>query len=88
MTQATLKLHGAAPLEGTVETGGDYIRFRTEGGLSEEQAARLSEGVIEIDGRDERVVLESAHTHRAVPGIEGDRDGLELTLRRFEPSAS
>lgn len=88
MTNATLKLEGTAPLEGTIEAGGDYINFRTDTWLSEEQLADLSEGSIEIDGRNERVMLESAHPHRAVPGIEGDRDRLELTLRRFQPSAT
>ncbi|MFC3166645.1 hypothetical protein [Paracoccus fontiphilus] len=80
MTDATLSLDGIEPISGTVETGGDYIRFSADTTLDEHQINGPHEGQLSLDGADERVVLESYHA------IEGG--GCEITLRRITPSAS
>ena len=83
MTQATLTLDGIEPLHGTVETGGDYIRFRTEGGMDPDRLSRLTEGHIDIDGRSEKVLIKNVQPRSSEQGAE---DGLELTLQRFAPT--
>ncbi|MFC3629409.1 hypothetical protein ACFOM8_08110 [Paracoccus angustae] len=81
MSKATLTLDGMAPLEGTAEAGGDYIRFQTHGGIDAEGLERLHKGQIEIDGKTERVMLKNAPSRP-------DADGMcELTLQRFQPSS-
>lgn len=79
MTQATLTLNGIAPLHGTVETGGDYIRFRTDGPLADEPEP-LHKGQIEMEGRTEKVMV------KTVGSRTDSSDGVEVTLQRFEPS--
>lgn len=85
MTHATLTFQGRDPLTGTVETGGDYVQFRTATPVRMEELDGLRDGVVAIDGAREDVVLESAHPHRATPGLGEGPDGLELTLRRIRP---
>lgn len=85
MTSATLTLDDIEPLEGTVETGGDYIRFRTDAPLDPDTIGPLHKGRIEIEGRVEQVMLKTAQPHRARPGDQDDASGsLELTLQRFQ----
>ena len=81
MKNAILKLEGRPQLIGGVETGGDYLRFHTRTDMTPEELRRLTDGQIEMDGKSERVLLESAQSTR--------RDGytIELTLRRFTPFA-
>lgn len=81
MKNAILKLEGSPQLIGIVESGGDYLRFQTRTDMTPEEFHRLTNGQIEMDGKNERVLLESAQSTR--------RDGytIELTLRRFAPSA-
>ncbi|WP_410218643.1 hypothetical protein [Paracoccus sp. (in: a-proteobacteria)] len=88
MTHAILTFEGHAPIEGTIEAGGDYIKFRTQAELSENDMGSMRNGTIEIEGKSETVLLESAHPHRAVSGIEPDEDCLQLTLRRHSPPIS
>ena len=80
MTDATLSLDGLEPISGTVETGGDYIRFSADAALDEGQINGPHEGQLTLDGADERVAVESYHA------LEGG--GCEITLRRTTPSAS
>ncbi|MTE01298.1 hypothetical protein GIY56_13490 [Paracoccus sp. YIM 132242] len=81
MSKATLTLDGMAPLQGTAESGGDFIRFHTDGGLDARGLDRLHKGRIEIDGRTEKVMLKSVPANP-------DADGtIELTLQRFQPSS-
>lgn len=80
MTDATLSLDGLEPISGTVETGGDYIRFSADATLDEVQINGPHEGQLTLDGADERVVLES---YQAIEG-----GGCEITLRRITPSAT
>ncbi|TJZ91783.1 hypothetical protein FA743_09915 [Paracoccus gahaiensis] len=87
MTDATLMLKDMSPLTGTVETGGDYVRFRTQADLDPQVLGDPREGVIEIEGHREEVVLESAHPYRPTPGLETGPEGMELILRRRAPSA-
>ncbi|QBX34965.1 hypothetical protein E4191_09775 [Paracoccus liaowanqingii] len=87
MTDATLTLKDMPPLTGTVETGGDYVRFRTQADLDQSTLGDPLEGVVEMDGHREEVVLESAHPYRPTPGLEDGPEGVELTLRRRKPSA-
>ena len=81
MKNAILKLEGSPQLIGIVESGGDYLRFQTRTDMTPEELRRLTDGQIKMDGKNERVLLESAQSTR--------RDGytIELTLRRFAPSA-
>lgn len=79
MSKATLTLDGMAPLQGTAESGGDYIRFQTDG-ISAEALDRLHKGRIEIDGKTEKVMLKS------IQPDSGDGT-IELTLQRFQPSS-
>lgn len=83
MTQATLTLDGIEPLHGTIETGGDYIRFRTEGGMDPDRLARLTEGQIDIDGKSEKVMIKNVQSRSPEQGAD---NGLELTLQRFAPT--
>ena len=76
--KATLKMEGHDGLTGTIEAGGDYIRFLTTANLSDDEIASLDEGEIEIDGRAEKVALESAHS--------SENGECTLTLRRFTPT--
>ncbi|WP_207101719.1 hypothetical protein [Paracoccus shandongensis] len=78
MTKATLTLDGMAPLEGTAEAGGDYIRFQTDG-IGADALDRLHKGRIEIDGKTEKVMVKNTQP--------GDDGGVELTLQRFQPSS-
>lgn len=87
MTDATLTLKDMSPLTGTVETGGDYVRFRTQADLASQALGDPRDGVIEIEGHREEVVLESAHPYRPTPGLDTGPEGMELTLRRRAPSA-
>lgn len=87
MTDATLTFDGLPPLTGMVETGGDYLRFRTSSSLSMEDLDGLRDGVVVMDGASEDVVLESAHPRHPTPGLEDGPDELELTLRRIQPAA-
>lgn len=82
MTQATLTLDGIEPLHGTVETGGDYIRFRTQG-MDPDRLARLTEGHIDIDGKSEKVMVKNVQSRSSEQGAE---NGLELALQRFAPT--
>ncbi|WP_347138281.1 hypothetical protein [Paracoccus sp. SSK6] len=84
MTQATLTLDGFEPLQGTVETGGDYIRFRTGSPIDPAGLDRLRHGRITIDGKAEKVMVKSVQPHAGEDGTEG----LELTLQRFAPSST
>ena len=77
MTNATLTLEGLDRIEGTVETGGDYARFRADAALDESRIAGPHEGRLTINGRSERVILEN---YRAL-----DDKGCEITLRRITP---
>lgn len=89
MTNAILTLDGIPPLEGTVETGGDYVRFSTNGNLPQDQLDRLHKGRIEIDGRTESVMVKSVVPQHATPGTGKDQEGgLEVTLQRYQPSAT
>ncbi|MFN3273217.1 MAG: hypothetical protein ACK41U_00940 [Paracoccus sp. (in: a-proteobacteria)] len=82
MSNATFTLEDGPQLEGEIiETGGDYIRLRISTHMTQEQLDQYSEGQIEIDGKSERVLLESA-----LPAPDDD-EVFELTMRRFEPSA-
>ena len=80
MTDATLSLDGLEPISGTVETGGDYIRFSADATLDERQINGPHEGQLTLDGTDERVAVESYHA------LEGG--GCGIALRRITPSAS
>ena len=86
MTKATLTLDGLEPLQGTVETGGDYIRFITVVQIDSAQLDRLHQGQIDIDGKTEKVMVKSVQPHQATG--ENDGGGLELALQRFSPSPS
>jgi hypothetical protein len=79
MTKATLTLEGLEQTKGTVETGGDYARFRVDALLDGGRINGPHEGQLEIDGKSERVVLES---YRA---LNGQGEGCEITLRRIKP---
>ncbi|MCG6111316.1 MAG: hypothetical protein MEQ74_03895 [Paracoccus sp.] len=82
MTDATLTLEDGPQLTGEiVDTGGDYIRMRSTTEMSQDQLGQYSEGQIEIGGKTERVLLESA-----MPTAE-DEEVFELTMRRMTPSA-
>ena len=80
MKNAFLKLEGSPQLAGVVEAGGDYLRFHTRTDMTREEFRRLKDGQIEIEGKSERVLLESAQSTR-----QGGYT-IELTLRRFAPS--
>ena len=80
MKNAFLKLEGGRQLTGVVEAGGDYLRFRTRTDMIPEAFHRLKEGQVEINGKSERVLLESAQSTRQAGYT------VELTLRRFTPS--
>ena len=84
MSNATLTLDGMAPLQGTAESGGDFIRFHTDGGLDAEGLDSLHKGRIEIDGKTEQVMLNSVQSHTESGG---DKGTMELTLQRFQPSS-
>ncbi len=82
MTHATLTLEDGPELSGEiVDTGGDYIRIRTTTEMTQDQLAQYAEGLIEIDGKMQKVMLESA-MH-----LPDDEEVMELTMRRFTPSA-
>ena len=82
MSKAILTLDGLPPLEGTAESGGDYIRFQTQAGVDADNLDRLHKGQIEIEGKTEKVMLKSAQPRQ------GDDAGMiELTLQRFQPSS-
>ncbi|SMO99765.1 hypothetical protein [Paracoccus laeviglucosivorans] len=87
MTPAKLTLDGSPPIDGVVDAGGDYITFRTRADVPPEQTRGPHEGEIEIDGRKERVVLESAHPTQSTPGMKTE-DTFDLTLRRISPRAT
>ncbi len=80
MTDATLSLDGIDPVSGTVQIGGDYIRFSADTALDERQINGPHEGQLFLDGSDERVVLESYHVNEG--------GGCEINLRRITPSAT
>ncbi|MCZ0961006.1 hypothetical protein [Paracoccus benzoatiresistens] len=84
MSKATLTLDGLPPLEGTAESGGDYIRFQTDAGIGADELDRLHKGQIEIDGKTEKVMLKSAQPHGEAEDAHGK---IELTLQRFQPSS-
>jgi hypothetical protein len=77
MTKATLTLKDMEQIKGTVEIGGDYVRFRTDVTLDESKIVGPVEGELTIDGKPERVVLENCRTT--------DGKGCEITLRRITP---
>ncbi|WP_282028298.1 hypothetical protein [Paracoccus marcusii] len=82
MTHATLTLEDGPELAGEiVDTGGDYIRIRTTTKMTQDQLAQYAEGLIEIGGKMQKVMLESA-----IP-LPDDEEVIELTMRRFTPSA-
>ncbi len=82
MTEATLTLEDGPQMTGEiVDTGGDYIRMRCTTEMSQDQLGQYSEGQINIDGKSERVLLESA-----MPTPD-DEEVFELTMRRMAPSA-
>lgn len=81
MTNARLQLDGLPPLEGTVELGGDYIRFKTGERLADLKDGSSHRGQIEIDGKSEKAALESVSEDTE------DATKVVLTLRRFTPSA-
>ena len=82
MTHATLTLEDGPELSGEiVDTGGDYIRIRTTTEMTQDQLAQYAEGLIEIDGKMQKVMLESP-----IP-LPDDEEVIELTMRRFTPSA-
>ncbi|WP_252929479.1 DUF3237 domain-containing protein [Paracoccus sp. 08] len=82
MTNATLTLEGGPELSGEiVDTGADYIRIRATTEMTQEQMAQYAGGLIEIDGKMQKVMLESA-----IP-VPDDEEVIELTMRRFTPSA-
>ena len=82
MTDATLTLEDGPELLGeVVDTGGDYIRIKTRTEMTQDQLAQYAEGMIEIDGKAQKVMLESA-----MP-MPDDEEVMELTMRRFTPSA-
>lgn len=82
MTNATFTLENGPQLEGEIiDTGGDYIRLRTSTHMTQEQLDQYGERQIEIDGKSERVLLESV-----LPDTDDD-EAFELTMRRFQPSA-
>lgn len=82
MTNATFTLENGPQLEGEIiDTGGDYIRLRTSTHMTQEQLDQYGEGQIEIDGKSEKVLLES------VLSDTDDDETFELTMRRFQPSA-
>ena len=82
MTQATLSLNGFPPINGSVETGGDYARFRTQATPQVDSAEGTRDGQLLIDGKPERVVMENC---RPLSADEGG--GCEITLRRINPGA-
>lgn len=78
MTEATLKLDDGPDVSGEiVDSGGDYIRLRSTTDMSQDQLSQYANGEIEIDGKPERVLLESV-----MPATEAE-DQLELTMRRM-----
>lgn len=81
MTNARLQLEGLPPLEGTVEVGGDYIRFTTGDRLADIEDGSHHSGQIELNGNSEKVALE------AVSEDAEDENKVVLIMRRFEPSA-
>lgn len=83
MTTETLTLTGLEPLTGTVETGGDYIQFRTNATLDTGAAARRRD---RHRGTGRKVMLKSAHPHRAAFGENDWATMLDLTLQRFQPA--
>lgn len=87
MTKARLTLEGHAPLDGTVEIGGDYIRFRPGGQADADALTRLEKGQIEIDGRTEKVMLKNVTAGQGGTGDDNGNGTLDLTLQRFTPSA-
>lgn len=87
MNKAILTLDGLPPLEGTAESGGDYIRFQTGAEVDATGLDRLHKGRIEIDGKTEKVMLKSAHPHQPEAGDASQSETLELTLQRFQPSS-
>ena len=82
MTNATLTLEDGPQVTGEiVDTGGDYIRMQCTKEMTQDQLGQYAEGQIEIDGKSERVLLETA-----MP-TQDDDEVFELTMRRMAPSA-
>ncbi|MBM3604170.1 MAG: hypothetical protein FJX25_05275 [Alphaproteobacteria bacterium] len=82
MTFAILTFEDLAPMEGRAETEDDYIQFRTEARLSNQQLNELHRARIEISGQIETVLLESTDPCYATSDITDLHRPLRLTLRR------
>lgn len=80
MLRATLQLDNAPAVQGSAETGGDYIRLLIQDQADASQFTGGTDGQIEIEGKSERVTLEGA-----ADGTVAGRDGVVLTLRRHSP---
>lgn len=87
MTVAVLKFDGIAPLKGTAEAGGDYITFRTDAQLSNQQLNELHRALIEIGRESEAVLVESTDIERITADPFDEHERLHLTLRRHTPPA-
>ncbi|WP_265500798.1 hypothetical protein [Paracoccus beibuensis] len=83
MTTAKLTFEGVPPMEGTVEAGGDYVRFHTTSVPDADALAEPRDGMIDFDGHCEKVLLESAQPSKD----DSNSGGYELVLRRYQPSA-
>lgn len=80
MSDATLTLEGGPQIAGKITaTGGDYIRMRAITDMTQDQLEQYGAGQIEIDGKQESVLLESATS------AADDQDLVELTMRRITP---
>lgn len=80
MSDTILTLDGGPQLTGKItESGGDYIRIRAITEMTQDQLAQYAEGQIEIDGKEVRVLMESA-----MPS-QDDQDAFDLTMRRMTP---
>ncbi len=80
MLRATLQLDNVPALEGSAETGGDYVRLLIDDQNDASQFSGGTDGQIDIDGKSERVTLEGA-----ADGSLAGQDGVVLTLRRHSP---
>nr|WP_111302097.1 hypothetical protein [Paracoccus saliphilus] len=82
MSDAILTLEGGSQVVGKITaSGGDYIRIRAITEMTQDQLGQYGEGQIDIDGKQERVLLESAMSSA------DDEEVIELTLRRITPPA-
>ncbi|MDS9468136.1 hypothetical protein RGQ15_11220 [Paracoccus sp. MBLB3053] len=81
MTEAKLSFEDGPALSGMATHGGDYVTFKTETSLDQDQLQALKAGVVEISGKTEKVFVESVR----VSGTEADGCCLEITLRLYAP---